>query len=262
MPNDGTPNVRPEHTEHEAVPKAPLPLTGYVETLDACRRSDKHFDGPSYPKKPFRWGKFYDRSISTLTLISVAIAAWIYKGQLDEMRQTTLDTGKAANAAQEAARIAGEAESKAAGRFEMDERAYVVLSNTTWDPVRPAALSTFTVTTHWMNTGRTPALNFRTAVFIEVLDHQPTDFARWEKEADAGHQSGNVGASQVARNIKPITLTEKGITEIENGSLKLYVYGTCIYSDAFKNEHRTRFSFFYDPIAQFFDTSATGNYMD
>lgn len=172
------------------------------------------------------------------------------EGQLTEMKQSTIASVIAANAAKSAAETAAASAREGTEQFAVGARPYVV--------VRTAKLTKtlsfgnpLQADVTWINAGRTPALKLQMLLRIGLRKEIPNDPGEWEDSAHNQPSSLTLGPGiETIASIKgDKPLTEEVIESIRKGTLKLCVFGSVVYQSVFdkKTVYATDICFFYRP---------------
>lgn len=214
--------------------------------------------------------KLFKRILAALLILICVLAVWI---EYQRFREIALDAGAAAAA--EGARKEKELQitkqqlqvaqqqidantQVIRDRAQSDQAARVWLTSVILHPLFPNQPIWITATT--LNSGKTLALHAERKTTVVVTTKRPRSFLSkngWKK-------LGSLIPNFVyADNFKGTgALTPQEIIAIQSGALRVFIYGTLKYEDAFGNPHITDYCLSSSPESEGFSTCDTHNYTD
>lgn len=172
------------------------------------------------------------------------------KQQVEEMRKATLSAKQGADAAASAAYTAAAALQASDNQFKTTVRPYVVKEAMTLLSV-PVAGSKVKTKLVMKNCGRTPALNIKLWGKVALSSTEPKQREdEWRRKASKmpdhmGEAGSDMPRATYVESDAPIS--EQQVEKINKSSLRVYVYGSIVYEDIFKNVHATDFCGHYRP---------------
>ncbi len=167
--------------------------------------------------------------------VAAAVYAHYAHQTLVEMRNQTPQLTASAQAAGNAAGAAIQANTDAAKRFIQDERPYIWLLNQSFDPPRIEQEGKYaghlSVQYHFMNYGRTPAVNERGGGYIAIGDNECRDLYAEPIPTKYGSfiPIGQQDVLNVLYSKKSVSKDE--LTLIEQGKIPVCIFGYFEYSD-------------------------------
>ncbi|HYR21313.1 MAG TPA: hypothetical protein VEP30_00135 [Chthoniobacterales bacterium] len=176
----------------------------------------------------------------------IVVQAWIYSGQLEQMKKSTDASTDSANAAKDALVFGHE-------NARLDQRAWV----TTWDVSGVPVVGTpLKVAVRFKNSGKTPAYNASVHFFLEVAPKDTTP--NFEAEENEAMFEGNPDRILISPNgertsivlfraYDPEALSDTDFNGIKHGDIVAFVHGRIDYDDVFHCSHWTTFCYVFDP---------------
>lgn len=176
--------------------------------------------------------------------------------QTDKLLEHAATQAEAAKASADAAKTSADIAKKTGENYErsfrLQQRPYVIVAGL--DLNTPLKEGENNITLTLRNAGRTPG--FKTEVISKVI------LFGAKAERLPMEQSRSIIADQPITT--PITLTLNTVTfqRIISGSIRLQIDGEVLYSDIFKELHRTKFCGFYNVQRQGFSYCGSGNELE
>lgn len=182
--------------------------------------------------------------------------------QAKAIKQSVIAAQASARAAEKGAQIAQES-------FYIGDRPYVIAKNAFTDEL--AAGASPRVTVHFVNTGKTPALDAQFYAIVSVESLPKPDLIN-ERDVVSDSMRGLAYPSmpegskgvlaageeiQIAQGGKELSATL--VQEINGGKVFLFVWGAALYKDGLGKSHTLRFCLFYDPKEDNFVACPTFN---
>ena len=274
------------HQEHSCDDEPSLEC----EIKDATRQSQPKTQ--EHPPKGFcqQWRELsLDRKIESgigvVGLLVAIVLAWTAINQLSAMREQTTsmqsqlaemkaggaETGKLIAATEKIAEATntGVAQSKAALDATIDasrvgQRAWVGPTNIkvmTFEVGKPIRIEII-----FTNTGHSPALKAKGLFYME-LKELPIDIGNFNLDQMAKNLKDRPSISTIFPNAAlsiqteaTSPATEKSITEIKAGRLKILIIGKVTYLDIFQNAHVSAVCAKYEPVGKSFEYCDQHNY--
>ena len=185
--------------------------------------------------------------VSVLTLLAIIWYGWTARGQLEQMREATEASTKAADAATE--QVAASKQST-----QLDQRAWISIAAVRMIPNPPQPGKPITVEVGLKNTGKTPARNVVVAGVVEPGEPGKLPlFTYNERErvslgvmapTPSGHYFDVSYALVVTRRIstgEEAPATPEIIEQLESGKTTFYAHGRISYTDIFGKSHWTTY---------------------
>lgn len=203
--------------------------------------------------------------LSFVTFLAVAIYAFIVYFQYREMINAT---GAAQQAVQESRLTRQQSEkmlNATIEQFHLDQRAWIAPYGISSFSIQENTPLTFEV--EITNSGKTPALEMTRDMmarsylagqkFLPVYEEPP---ANAPEEASKGVMFPGVHAK--INTAPPLLIPSKGIEQLKNRTIILYVYGRINYRDVFNVKHLTTFCFVVNKSLSYASACSTYNHAD
>jgi hypothetical protein len=276
MPSENDSNTPPVDPQGQQLPQRPeTPLTPEQDKMgEKALCSSQNEETPATKlERDIKTGEICLIVINGLLLITSIVIAFIYNGQLKEMRKATRASEKSANAAATASDTAARTLISQQKSFEIDQRPYLVGEVPVFSGLPFAANTSIHVNFTYKNIGRTPAIRDFTYIRLSPY-HAPkaaesiqrvtlrkffADEMRQIRERERRYRSEASHLPEGEIDIAPgagtftsnqgdsVLLSTEEFAEIQKPDTHviLVVMGLSTYTDGFGNPYETEYCWFY-----------------
>jgi hypothetical protein len=226
-------------TSQPPAPETPPTPPQHKVSDDPNKSTNNQNDTAKELAREFRWVEFAQLAVNGVLAVIGIFALCIYHGQLDVMRGQLSEIIKQYPELQKSAGAARDSVTQAEASSRLEQRAWVGVVSIVPPDLRPK--SDFFLSLQAVNSGHTPALNFRSLTVLHSL--KKTEEFKPIYAPIQGTESNRViqPSEGVTLNTRTYELTQEQIDWIKNGNYILYVYGKMSYDDIFHQRHHTTF---------------------